>query len=103
MSVRLCLVLVLASTACRASGIPHSARDGCHPACPGAEEARIDDAGAALRGEPPREQASNPAPSSAAYLCPMHLWIGSDTPGRCPQCNMELVPRAQALEHAHGG
>lgn len=30
------------------------------------------------------------------YTCPMHSQVRSTTPGRCPLCNMELVPEATA-------
>lgn len=95
------------TSACRATAPPHPELSGCHPACAGARTAAVGDAGASLRGESARPapalQSPAPlAPSSAAYLCPMHLHIGSDEPGRCPECNMKLVPRAQALEHDHG-
>lgn len=33
------------------------------------------------------------APEAPEFTCPMHLEIQSDTPGRCPKCNMELVPK----------
>lgn len=93
--------------ACRATRPPHPELSGCHPACAGAKTAAIGDAAGELRGTPalqPRssEAPAQRAPSSAAYLCPMHLHVGADEPGRCPECNMKLVPRAQALEHDHG-
>jgi hypothetical protein len=31
----------------------------------------------------------------------MHLAVGAEAAGRCPECGMKLVPRAQALEHDH--
>ncbi len=93
------------AVACHAPARAQPELAGCHPACPGAVEAAIGDAGAGLRGAPaqppPALEASPPAPSALAYLCPMHHHIGSDQPGRCPECGMELVPRAQALEHDH--
>lgn len=97
--------------ACRASAPPHPELTGCHPACPGGSTAAIGDAGAHLRGESaraiPTSQPRELAPSSAAYLCPMHLHVGSDEAGRCPECNMKLVPRAEIIspevrEHDHG-
>jgi heavy metal-binding protein len=97
------LALSLLAGACRAPSIPHPATPGCHPACAGAREGVVGDAGALLRGaEVSSAPAAERAPSAAAYLCPMHLHLGSDEPGRCPECNMRLVPRAQALEHDHG-
>jgi len=40
------------------------------------------------------------------YVCPMHPEIRQDHPGRCPKCQMHLVPQGQAEDqaaHAHGG
>jgi hypothetical protein len=92
--------------ACRTS-IPHPALSGCHPACPGARESGVADAGSVLRGDAPPAPApadeSVRAPSTAAYLCPMHPWIGADEPARCSECNMKLVPRADVPEHDHEG
>jgi uncharacterized membrane protein len=31
-------------------------------------------------------------PSLAAYVCPMHPWLGAGAPGYCPVCGMRLVP-----------
>ncbi|WP_454696652.1 copper-transporting P-type ATPase [Achromobacter aegrifaciens] len=42
----------------------------------------------------------------ALYVCPMHPDIRQDHPGRCPKCQMHLVPEEQAgaqSAHAHGG
>ena len=100
------VLLALLAGACRSSApAPASARNGCHPACPGAPQAELADAGAILRGSEPRAAepaAAAHAPSGAAYLCPMHPWIGADAPGRCPECEMKLVERALVLEHDHG-
>jgi hypothetical protein len=98
------LLLLSALGACQAPHVPPTAGSGCHPACAGAATARVADAGATLRGEAgptPALEATTPAPSTLAFLCPMHLYVGADEPGRCPECNMKLVPRAQALEHDH--
>lgn len=103
---RVFLAALALAAACRTAAPPHPELSGCHPACAGARTAAIGVAGAELRGAPARpprlDAAHEPGPSSAAYLCPMHLHIGADAPGRCPECNMKLVPRAQALEHDHG-
>jgi hypothetical protein len=104
----LLLATLTLAGACRTS-VPHPALSGCHPACPGASETGVADAGTLLRGDAPPAQAPAPvdaterAPSAAAYLCPMHPWIGADEPARCPECNMKLVPRADVLEHDHEG
>ncbi|MGS1110411.1 copper-transporting P-type ATPase [Achromobacter anxifer] len=40
------------------------------------------------------------------YVCPMHPEIRQDHPGRCPKCQMHLVPQGRAEDqaaHAHGG
>lgn len=102
-----CLSLLWLASACRAAHVPHPEYSGCHPACPGAKQASVGDAGAGLRGAPPQALtqlavASARAPSTEAYLCPMHLHVGASEPGRCPECKMKLVPRAQALGHDHG-
>jgi hypothetical protein len=101
------LVLTLALTACRATRPAHASIAGCHPACAGADTAAIADAGAELRhapaaAEPVLFAAPGRAPSAAAFLCPMHTHVGADAPGRCPECNMKLVPRAEVLGHDHG-
>jgi hypothetical protein len=105
--VRPLLSLPWLVTACQAPDIPVSTGTGCHPACPGAAAARIADPGNGLSAEgsepaPSPGVLDAPGPGPQAYLCPMHLALGSDEPGRCPACNMKLVPRAQALEHDHG-
>ena len=99
-----CLFVALLASACKSSSIPESTRAGCHPACPGAPQGEIGDPAAVLRGPVP-ESAAEPAhtPSTAAYLCPMHPWLGADAPGRCPECGMKLVERALVLEHDHDG
>jgi membrane fusion protein, copper/silver efflux system len=45
------------------------------------------------RHEAPDRPETAAAPA-ARYQCPMHHQIVSDRPGRCPICNMELVPVA---------
>jgi len=102
----LSLFLLVGLAACRVPHVPPTASSGCHPACAGATVTRVDDAGAGLRGSaaqpaPALKEAAAPL-SSKAYLCPMHLAIGADEPGRCPECNMKLVPRAEVLGHDHG-
>lgn len=49
------------------------------------------------------EQADH-AGGDTVYVCPMHPEVHQDHPGRCPKCQMHLVPEAQLLsshEHAH--
>ena len=98
--------LLLLGGGCSAPTISKPVLRSCHPACPGARTAVIADAGSGLRGAEPREvpdldPIAEPLPSPAAYLCPMHLTIGSHEPARCPECNMKLLPREQVLEHPH--
>ena len=43
---------------------------------------------------------------SSVYVCPMHPEVRQDRPGRCPRCQMQLVPEGQvaggaAAAHAH--
>jgi hypothetical protein len=33
------------------------------------------------------------------YTCPMHPEVSSPTPGRCPKCGMDLVPRREDNDH----
>ena len=33
-------------------------------------------------------------PASAGYTCPMHPEVQSSSPGKCPKCGMDLVPKA---------
>jgi Cu(I)/Ag(I) efflux system membrane fusion protein len=46
---------------------------------------------AASTPTPVASDASTPPP--VIYMCPMDLDIRSPTPGRCPKCGMELVPK----------
>ena len=39
--------------------------------------------------------------SAAGYVCPMHPEVGQDSPGNCPKCGMNLMPRKPA-NHDHG-
>ena len=46
-----------------------------------------------------QERESQPAAKSATvYTCPMHPEVQSATPGRCPKCGMNLVPRVPEKE-----
>jgi Heavy metal binding domain len=47
-------------------------------------------------GTPGAAGAEGGAPSpgqAAAYACPMHPEVTSPTPGQCPKCGMNLVPK----------
>jgi Cu(I)/Ag(I) efflux system membrane fusion protein len=37
--------------------------------------------------------AERPAPAPTIYTCPMHPDVQSPSPGKCPRCGMDLVPR----------
>jgi hypothetical protein len=41
---------------------------------------------------PPQQPAAPAADAATAYMCPMHPDVMSATPGKCPRCNMDLVP-----------
>jgi hypothetical protein len=43
-----------------------------------------------------------PADPKAAYACPMHPEVTSDSPGECPKCGMDLQPRRQPEDKPHG-
>ena len=40
------------------------------------------------------------ANTSIVYTCPMHPEVRQDHPGRCPKCNMHLVPEGE-VSHGH--
>ncbi len=40
-----------------------------------------------------------PADAAALYTCPMHPEVVSKEPGRCPKCNMKLVPKKKEDRH----
>ena len=37
------------------------------------------------------------------YTCPMHPEVTSDSPGSCPKCGMDLVPKGEGGGHGHHG
>ena len=37
-------------------------------------------------------QASKVAPANVTYICPMHREVRQSAPGKCPKCNMDLIP-----------
>ena len=46
------------------------------------------------------------APAGTIYTCPMHPEVRQDQPGRCPKCQMHLVPEDEVHaghQHGHGG
>jgi hypothetical protein len=42
--------------------------------------------------------ATQPSTTQAAYACPMHSDVTSDTPGKCPKCGMSLVRTTRRRE-----
>jgi hypothetical protein len=46
---------------------------------------------ATVAAQAPSSMPQQPAAASA-YMCPMHPDVMSATPGKCPRCNMDLVP-----------
>jgi Cu(I)/Ag(I) efflux system membrane fusion protein len=42
---------------------------------------------------PAPARAPAPAPAGARFTCPMHPEVQSATPGKCPKCGMDLVPK----------
>jgi len=66
---------------------------------------------AALNGAPAtdalraaKDTASEAAHSDMFYVCPMHSEVRQKQPGRCPKCQMHLVPEGEAAHgrHHHG-
>ena len=45
--------------------------------------------------------AESPTSAAAAFVCPMHPEVTSDSPGECPKCGMALEQRAGSGEVAH--
>ncbi|HRP20176.1 copper-transporting P-type ATPase [Alicycliphilus denitrificans] len=46
------------------------------------------------------------APAGTIYTCPMHPEVRQNQPGRCPKCQMHLVPEDEVHaghQHGHGG
>lgn len=101
----LCVPLCLCGACATASGERAPLGAG-HPASPAAPAVPIEDPSACLRA---RAVDVSPAalPEAApggAYVCPMHPGVSADEPGRCPECGMQLEPRAgqDAEESSHG-
>ncbi len=49
--------------------------------------------------------AEEQAPAGNIYTCPMHPEVRQDHPGRCPKCQMHLIPEGEVHgghQHAHG-
>ena len=47
---------------------------------------------ATVAAQAPAPTLQQAAPAASAYMCPMHPDVMSATPGKCPRCNMDLVP-----------
>lgn len=51
---------------------------------------------------PDGAHAAGDLPANAVYVCPMHAEVRQNHPGRCPKCQMDLVPEGQASASHHG-
>ena len=71
----------------------HKHTHGKRDAVSSVEHPVATDAAAAIDGTP------GLAGSAVTYTCPMHPEVRQDHPGRCPKCQMHLVPEGQV---AHG-
>jgi hypothetical protein len=100
LAVGLVEAMVVGSLACAADSWPtgRSPNDPSNPSAPEAplHVAEATRASAALpptpaAGETPTGAA--PADAGVIYTCPMHPEVRSDTPGHCPKCGMNLVPK----------
>ena len=40
-----------------------------------------------------RDTTASPQAEPAIHVCPMHAEVVSSTPGTCPKCGMQLVPK----------
>lgn len=97
------IALALAALAACSSPETHanSALGARHPADPGSPEAPAYARSSALDGalaQPtvaPAHEAANPAEGARVLTCPMHPDIETTTPGSCPLCGMQLVPKAE--------
>jgi uncharacterized protein len=47
---------------------------------------------------PEHEHRAHQQAARTEYVCPMHPDVGSEHPGRCPRCGMDLVARTVTLE-----
>lgn len=47
-----------------------------------------------VHGQAHEHAAANAAEAGPVYTCPMHPEVTQPGPGRCPKCNMKLVPRS---------
>jgi hypothetical protein len=88
----LVLISTLAPAACVNGTLPrHSTHDPAHPAAPegyaAVELTAMEDA--------KRDHAGSVGSQAEAtlYVCPMHPEVVSSTPGTCPKCGMNLVPK----------
>ena len=58
----------------------------------GLTAARMSSQGQARSPQIPTASAQPATADAAAFMCPMHPDVMSASPGKCPRCNMDLVP-----------
>jgi hypothetical protein len=119
LSVALAAPLVACASVPISFSLPHD-----HPASPCADEApvptpsttlavngleaqssegeRAPDAGSGSTATGDHGDPAKSADATHAYTCPMHASVGSNEPGRCPKCGMQLKKNEKAEQHQHG-
>jgi hypothetical protein len=100
LAVGLVEAMVVGSLACAGDSWPtgRSPNDPSNPSAPEAplHVAEATSASAVLPPSPAAGDTPKGAPPNDAgviYTCPMHPEVRSDTPGHCPKCGMNLVPK----------
>lgn len=87
--------------ACSPAPAPVS-RASTDPSSPNAPEGVVAEMSSAspAHGNPPSAHShaharsgADAAPQATTYVCPMHREVTSSTPGVCPKCGMQLVPK----------
>jgi hypothetical protein len=67
-------------------------RNTHHPSHPGAQEG-YSGSRFGLAEDGKRAASASPQAEPAVQVCPMHPEVVSSTPGTCPKCGMQLVPK----------